>query len=103
STILLPGGGFDIIQTYYERAAVLRNNYVNGQIFHGPLAYLSGISVAGILVTLTTKTPHGYTLPGDVSVAGIRVNGSLTNELNGVFKIEQILSDTQLTYKTYAS
>src|SRR5438876_10084409 len=44
------------------------------------------------------------TSPGNVSVAGILVDGSADNEFNGVFAIEgEITSDTQVKYKPYAT
>jgi hypothetical protein len=101
STILQAAGGYDG-KVYYGRGLVLRNNYVNGQLVYGPRAYVESLAVdAGNVWKLTTKTPHGYKVPGNVSVQGVKVNGNTNNRFNGVFKIDQIVSDTELKYTVF--
>jgi uncharacterized protein YunC (DUF1805 family) len=103
STVLQAGGGFVDSKTFYARGLMLRNNYVNGQIVYGPRTYVESVEVTGNLVTLTTKTPHGHKMPGNVSVQGLKVDSNTNNRFNGVFKIEQIVSDTVLEYTAFAN
>src|SRR5205085_1802213 len=98
STILHMGGGWAVNKSIYHRASVLRGNYVNAQIVYGQRCEVSGITYdSGTkIATLTTKTPHGQTAPGNVSLQGILVNGSADNAFNGVFGIEDTTTNTIL-------
>ncbi len=104
STILHQSGGYDETtgKVYYGRTLVLRNNYVNGQIVYGPRASVESLEVTGNVVTLTTRTPHGRSVPGNVSVQGVKVDGNTNNRFNGVFKIDQIVSETVLKYTAFS-
>src|SRR6266511_6031843 len=100
STIFNIGGVEDGISKYHS-GCVLRNNYVNCEIVYGPLTAVNTITFSNPIATITTQKPHGHVKPGNVSMQGVLVNGSTDNAFNGVFAIEQIVSDTQLTYKPY--
>ena len=49
-------------------------------------------------LTLTTAVAHGYTVPGNVVVSGIGLQGAGANPFNGVFAIESV-SDNQIIIK----
>jgi len=100
STIFHMGGGWYNGKSLYHRACVLRRNCVNGQIVYGPRVEVDSISFSGTTAIITTKSPHGYSAPGNVSVQGILVGGSLVNAFNGVFAIDST-TDTTISYTPY--
>jgi len=94
---------------YYHRGCVMRNNYINTELWFGPLVQIEDITynTGDGLATLTAKGPHGLTVPGNVLVkAAALSNGSLerpANPYNGVFAIHSIQSDSVLKYRPSAS
>jgi hypothetical protein len=87
------GGG----RVAMSRAVVIRNNFVNGEYANGVRAEVETLTFVGDLGTLTTKTPHRHVDYKNVHIQGV------TNipDLNGVFPIEEIVSDTVLTFRAW--
>lgn len=87
----------------YARACAIRNCVVNGQYVYGPQVGIASVASQQVgqewIITLTTKTPHQRTVPGNVVVRGVAVANSFANPVNGVFAIHQVVNSTQLTYK----
>jgi hypothetical protein len=86
------------------RGCTLRRNFVNSSIAYGPMRSVASVDFNATtrVATLTTRSPHGLKIPGNVSVQGITIPGMETNGLNGVFAIKEITSDTVLTYEAYS-
>jgi hypothetical protein len=86
------------------RGCTLRRNFVNSSIAYGPMRSVASVDFNATtrVATLTTRSPHGLKVPGNVSVQGITISGMATNGLNGVFAIKQVVSDTVLTYEAYS-
>ena len=106
SVIVLAGGeeptdGY----TSYHRGCAIRNCVVDGRIIYGSSMRIAieSITTDGTTVTVKTKRPHLLTVPGNVLISGVSVNGGNANNLfNGVFAVDSLDGsepDTKFTYK----
>jgi hypothetical protein len=84
----------------FNRAVAVRNNFVNGEYANGVRAEVETLTFVGNLGTLTTKTPHRHVDYKNVFLQGV-TNATANEPFNGVFPIEEILSDTVLTFRTW--
>jgi len=88
----------------YVRAGVLRNNFINCEYANGNVTEVQSIDFGdggggfGQIGTLTTQSPHRHILGKNLVLQGA-TNASGTNPFNGVFPIEEIVSDSVLKYR----
>lgn len=83
----------------FYSGSTIRNCFADGRIHYGPVVPVDTINYDGTYVTVTTKAPHLRTVPGNVLVQGVTVSGSANTLFNGVFAIDQVVSDTVLKYR----
>jgi hypothetical protein len=91
----------------YPHGCVIRNCFVNGQYANGNEVEVESIDfeVGGNFTavgTLTTKQPHGHVHYKNVVVRGA-TNATAQNPFNGVFPIEEIVSEKVLKYRMLAA